>query len=89
MSDVSHLPDPISVPALASSPLYAHENRRDYRMARWLVAEAGVGGIPPSPFYDSNDVDGNVIAGRYIRFAFCKSRSMLDAAAERLAKLKI
>ncbi|KXS21197.1 PLP-dependent transferase [Gonapodya prolifera JEL478] len=88
MSDVSHLPDPLSVPELSSSPLYADETRRDYRMCRWLVAEVGVGGIPPSPFYDSEDVKGNEIAGRYLRFAFCKSREMLDAAAQRLAALK-
>lgn len=48
-----------------------------------LMDEIGVAAIPPTPFYD------NVEHGRrLVRFAFCKRLETLQAAIERLRKLK-
>lgn len=55
----------------------------DIAFCRYLTTEIGVTAIPPSAFYN-NPVDGAKIA----RFAFCKTRSVLEEAARRLMKLK-
>jgi aspartate/methionine/tyrosine aminotransferase len=57
--------------------------RDDIAFARRLIAEIGVGGVPGSSFY----TDSALGAGK-IRFAFPKRIETLQAAAERLAKLK-
>ena len=54
----------------------------DVAFCRYLTTEIGVAAIPPSAFYH-DPVDGSRLA----RFAFCKSQSTLEAAAERLQKL--
>ena len=54
----------------------------DLECARFLVEKAGVAVVPGSSFYQ-NPADG----GRQVRFAFCKRRDTLEAAAERLARL--
>jgi aminotransferase len=54
----------------------------DLECARFLVEKAGVAVVPGSSFYQ-NAADG----ARQVRFAFCKRRETLDAAAERLARL--
>ncbi len=55
----------------------------DRAFCRYLTTEVGVTAIPPSAFFN-DPADGATIA----RFAFCKSRETLEAAAERLMKLK-
>jgi N-succinyldiaminopimelate aminotransferase len=55
----------------------------DLSYARRLVAEVGVAAIPPSGFYASEEGRRR----RLLRFAFCKKRGTLEAAAERLVKL--
>jgi aspartate/methionine/tyrosine aminotransferase len=55
----------------------------DVKFVRYLVKEVGVAAVPGSSFY-RNPGDG----ARQVRFAFCKKLETLDAAAERLAKLK-
>ncbi|MCG8467903.1 MAG: aminotransferase class I/II-fold pyridoxal phosphate-dependent enzyme [Gemmatimonadetes bacterium] len=54
----------------------------DDEFAFWLTREIGVATVPGSSFYaDPND-------GRHlVRFAFCKTEDVLEAAAERLAAL--
>ncbi|MFQ5611830.1 MAG: methionine aminotransferase [Anaerolineae bacterium] len=55
----------------------------DVAFCRYLTTEVGVAAIPPSAFYH-NPADG----ARLARFAFCKTQEMLEAAAERLLKLR-
>lgn len=59
--------------------------RRDVAICRWLTREIGVAAIPPSHFYCP---EHQHITDNLVRFCFCKTDDMLDAAAERLQKLK-
>jgi len=55
----------------------------DLAFARHLLKEIGVAAVPGSSFYrDSRD------GAQQVRFAFCKRNETLDAAAERLRKLR-
>ena len=55
----------------------------DVAFCRRLIETVGVAAIPMSVFYE------NKAEGKYlVRFAFCKSDEVLDAAAERLKKLR-
>lgn len=55
----------------------------DVAFAKHLVTELGVAAVPPSAFYPHTPDEGR----RLIRFAFCKRRQTLEAAAERLREL--
>jgi aminotransferase len=56
----------------------------DLEFTKYLVKDIGVAVVPGSSFY--NDArDG----ARQVRFAFCKRDETLDAAAERLRRLRI
>ncbi len=52
----------------------------DLEFCRHITAEAGVAAIPLSAFYETESPAG------YVRFAFCKSDHVLDAAVERLRR---
>jgi aminotransferase len=55
----------------------------DISFTKYLVKEIGVAAVPGSSFYrDPRD------GARQVRFAFCKKLETLDAAAEKLAKLR-
>jgi aspartate/methionine/tyrosine aminotransferase len=55
----------------------------DVEFVKYLVKEIGVAAVPGSSFYrDARD------GARQVRFAFCKKLETLDAAAEKLAKLR-
>ena len=56
----------------------------DMAFAKYLVTEIGVAAVPGSSFY-RNPADGRT----HLRFTFCKTEKTFQAAAERLAKLKI
>jgi aspartate/methionine/tyrosine aminotransferase len=56
----------------------------DREFARHLIETVGVAAIPPSAFYTKGKDEGR----KLIRFAYCKEMSTLEAAAERLRKLK-
>ena len=56
----------------------------DVAFARYLVKEIGVAAVPGSSFY-RNAADGRT----HLRFTFCKTEKTFQAAAERLAKLKV
>jgi aminotransferase len=58
-------------------------DKDDVAFARWLASDVGVATVPGSSFF-KNPADGR----RLIRFAFCKRRETLEAAAERLANLR-
>ena len=55
----------------------------DVEFASYLVKEIGLACVPGSSFY-KHPKDGS----QQVRFAFCKKPETLDAAAERLAKLR-
>ncbi len=55
----------------------------DVAFAKFLVKEIGVAAVPGSSFY-RDPADGK----HHLRFTFCKKEATLQAAAERLAKLK-
>lgn len=54
----------------------------DACFCQWLVREAGVVGVPLSPFYESPPDD------RLLRLCFAKRDATLEAAAARLARLQ-
>lgn len=84
MASTANLPDPLDMPDLKDTEEYRKEKRRDFRIARWLTLEAGVTAIPPSPFVDNADPKAVDAMGGWVRFAFCKSREMIDEAGKRL-----
>jgi aminotransferase len=52
----------------------------DDQFARWLAAEVGVAPVPGSSFFSRPEMGRSLV-----RFAFCKTLDVLNAAAERLA----
>lgn len=57
----------------------------DHQFCRMLVERIGVAAIPLSPFLSRPDALG---ATQLVRFAFCKRDDTLDAAGERLRRLR-
>jgi aspartate/methionine/tyrosine aminotransferase len=57
--------------------------RDDVEFTRFLVREIGVAVVPGSSFYSRPELGAN-----QVRFCFCKKDETLEAAAERLQKLK-
>jgi aspartate/methionine/tyrosine aminotransferase len=56
----------------------------DLAFTKYLVSEIGVAAVPGSSFYrDPRD------GARQVRFAFCKRDETLDAAAQRLRKVRV
>lgn len=60
--------------------------QNDVQFAEWLIREIGVACIPPSAFYRPEDKH---LAANYARFAICKRDETLQAAAERLAAMRV
>jgi len=58
---------------------------RDFRACWFIAMEVGVSSIPVSEFYCEEHVS---LGENYIRFSFCKDLDTLNAAVERLQKLK-
>jgi aspartate/methionine/tyrosine aminotransferase len=57
---------------------------RDYQFCRWLPEAVGLAAIPTSAFYSEKNKH---LAGNYVRFAFCKKETSLQAAKEAFSKL--
>jgi aspartate/methionine/tyrosine aminotransferase len=55
----------------------------DDQFAAWLTAEHGVAPVPGSSFYSRPELGRTIV-----RFAFCKTMEMLEAAAKRLRAVK-
>ncbi|HEV8671461.1 MAG TPA: aminotransferase class I/II-fold pyridoxal phosphate-dependent enzyme [Candidatus Limnocylindria bacterium] len=55
----------------------------DTAFARWLVSEVGVAGVPGSSFYSER-----ALGKHLIRFTFCKTHDVLEAAAARLMRTR-
>lgn len=62
----------------------AFSTNKDVDFARYLAEKIGVAVVPGSSFYKENATDKH----RFVRFCFCKEFSTLEAAIERLQKLK-
>ena len=77
--------DKIQVPKDFVFPELLHSRPKDFRTCYWLTKEIGVCAIPPTEFYSKPN---QILAENFARFAFCKTDETLDAAAERLLKLK-
>ncbi|MFZ5986160.1 MAG: pyridoxal phosphate-dependent aminotransferase [Bacillota bacterium] len=58
--------------------------KNDVEFAKYLTKDIGVAVVPASSFYRSNDSDGL----QMVRFCYCKRMETLEAAADRLGKLK-
>lgn len=59
-------------------------DRSDTEFSHWLTREVGVAPVPGSSFFSEPGL------GRHlVRFAFCKTDDLLQAAAERLTRLKV
>jgi aminotransferase len=56
----------------------------DVAFARYLTEEIGVAVVPGSSFYRQGIAEGK----QYVRFCFCKKMETLEAAAQRLNKLR-
>ena len=54
----------------------------DVAFCRWLTTEIGVAAIPPSVFYEHQELGRSLV-----RFAFCKKQETLERAVERLEML--
>jgi hypothetical protein len=61
----------------------AKDFRDDVEFTRHLVREIGVACVPGSSFYSRPE-----LGSQQVRFCFCKKDSTLEAAAERLRKLR-
>jgi aspartate/methionine/tyrosine aminotransferase len=57
--------------------------KNDIEFTRFLIQEIGVAVVPASSFYHDKS-----LGAQQVRFCFCKKDETLEAAAERLAKLK-
>ncbi|KAG0221728.1 hypothetical protein BGX31_009591 [Mortierella sp. GBA43] len=77
--------DKVQVPKDYVFPPLLLARPKDFRTCYWLTKEIGVCAIPPTEFYSAPN---RALAEDYARFAFCKTDETLDAAAERLLKLK-
>jgi aminotransferase len=65
---------------LADFSAFSDTNDRDFGL--WLARECGVATVPGSSFYSAG-------GGRsHVRFVFCKKIETLEAAAERLLKVR-
>lgn len=57
----------------------------DVAFVRHLITEIGVAAIPPSAFFSEAH---KPLARNHVRFAYCKRNDSLEAACERLSKLR-
>jgi aminotransferase len=57
--------------------------KTDVEFTKFLIREIGVAVVPGSSFYQDKSLGKN-----QVRFCFCKKNETLEAAAERLQKLK-
>lgn len=66
-------------------PPHVLERARDFQLAWFLIKELGVAAIPPTEFYTAKNEKE---AENYLRFAVCKDDKVLEAAKEKLRRLK-
>ncbi|MDP2271195.1 MAG: aminotransferase class I/II-fold pyridoxal phosphate-dependent enzyme [Archangium sp.] len=69
---------------MARTDRHRRDGEDDVAFCRRLLVDHGIAAIPPSVFYSPEHA--SYVHGM-ARFAFCKTQPVLDAAADRLAKL--
>lgn len=69
---------------MARTDRHRRQGEDDVAFCKRLLVDHGVASIPTSAFYAAEHAP---FAHRHARFAFCKTDAVLQAAAERLAKL--
>jgi aspartate/methionine/tyrosine aminotransferase len=63
------------------------QGRMDEAFSRFLIKEAGICAIPLSPFYLDDDCKvKKEVTKNTIRFAFCKSKDLLQTAGDKLVR---
>jgi N-succinyldiaminopimelate aminotransferase len=70
---------------MARTDAHRRPQEDDVAFCARLLTEYGVASIPPSVFYGPNAAP---VARGLVRFAFCKTDAVLEAAAQRLARLR-
>ncbi|KAG8899962.1 hypothetical protein FRB99_006341 [Tulasnella sp. 403] len=75
----------VQVPEDYPFPVTLNGRGKDFKAAWFIAQEIGVSSIPVSEFYCQ---EHQQIGERFIRFAFCKDVPLLEAASQRLLKLK-
>jgi aspartate/methionine/tyrosine aminotransferase len=84
LADAGLPPLPVQGSYFLMSDITGLEFKDDVSFCRHLVTEVGVAAIPPSAFY----LDA-ATAPRLARFCFAKKESTMEAAAERLQRLRV
>ncbi|CUS13047.1 unnamed protein product [Tuber aestivum] len=75
----------VKMPEGYEFPSHVSSRPRDFQLSWFLIKEIGVAAIPPTEFYtEANEKE----AENYLRFAVCKDDDVLEAAKEKLRKLK-
>ncbi|PWW72240.1 PLP-dependent transferase [Tuber magnatum] len=75
----------VKMPESYEFPPHVSSRARDFQLSWFLIKEIGVAAIPPTEFYTkANEKE----AENYLRFAVCKDDDILEAAKEKLRKLK-
>ena len=88
MADISKIPSGVfeevgSVPDIEGAPT---DVQKDWKFARWLVKEVGVGCVPCTAFASKESAP---FFSNFVRFAFCKKEEDIVEAGKRLRdKLK-
>ncbi|QPG74285.1 hypothetical protein FOA43_001610 [Brettanomyces nanus] len=75
----------VKIPTEFEFPPDILKEKRDFKLAYWLIKQFGVVAIPPSVFYLPED--GHIIED-CLRFAICKDDDVLVEAVKRLRPLK-
>lgn len=75
----------VKIPSDFKYPPAIADQKRDFKLAYWLIKQFGVVAIPPSCFYLPED--GHIIED-CLRFAICKTDDVLEEAVKRLRPLK-
>ncbi|CAZ84130.1 unnamed protein product [Tuber melanosporum] len=75
----------VKMPEDYEFPPHVSSRPRDFQLSWFLIKEIGVAAIPPTEFYtEANEKE----AENYLRFAVCKDDDVLEAAKEKLRRLK-
>lgn len=75
----------VKMPEDYQFPPHVSSRPRDFQLSWFLIKEIGVAAIPPTEFYTKTNEKE---AENYLRFAVCKDDDVLEAAKEKLRKLK-
>jgi len=80
MGDTSSITFPEKYREEVTDAMPTNPMPRDWAMSRWMTKEVGVTAIPPSAFYDTENID---LAQNLLRFAYCKGDDTILEAQRR------